>query len=484
MTNKPNPISLRMAYLIDTPFSQSKLDPAKIELVKQANLVRALYSRLVEFDLDGSLRPSLATSFTVEHDLITFKIKPQIKTQSGNTISSKDVAYSLKRLLILKINKHSSLEMYLCGSPIHFMSDNCEGIQWNESELRLKVKKPEFAKFLLPILANVDFSIIPLESVNWTDKNLPITNYQNTSGVFYVAKDLEDGKATLKKNKTHPYATAQIPDVIELINTDFKDIQANYSAGKVDLIPTIYQFTSSFIDEVKKEDGYIHETLPVNIWFINNFDNAYLDFTKEELLYIASIIKSNIPIEGFNYKFKPSSFLFPPSSAGELTNSQSELVTAIWNNVKNKPINKKYKIWVPIAKLELFKNAFQAYSFIDVYNDNGLPLLKQKNEQPHAMIISMDSTFFEDLSMLSYNFNMGTFGFSKDKADAWVEKYIQTDEKENRIKQLRELHLSLLLDLKIIPLGFSPYIAIARHGWIINFSKYYAGSPLWRIQRQ
>lgn len=486
MTRVQPPTQLKLAYLIDQKIIDSKLDPAKVDLGKHANLIRALYSRLVEFDLDGSLRPSLASSFEVTGAEVKFKIPKLIKTRDGDFITSKDVAYSLIRLLVLKSNRHSSLALFLCGKEIQSINDTCDGIRFSDAEVTLKLKDAKYAKFLLPILASVDFSIIPFTSISWDKPDLSINDYQNTSGIYYLEKDYDSSSATalLKKNLTHPYAAPDVADTVLLVNTSFDNMKDYFIQNKVDAIPTIFPFSNELVDEVVKEDGFVHETLPVKIWFLNNLENAYSDFTKEEISFVSSLIKANVRLDGLSYKCVSTNALFPPSSEGNLSDADNELVNLLWSAAKPINIKKKFKLWVPIAKLPLFQKALEKYPFIEVYSDNALPLLKPVGEQPHAMIVAMDSTFFEDLSMLNYNFSIGTFGYSKKNAEVWLETYINTESKAERIKQLQALHLSILLNLKIVPLGFSPYVAVAKVGWKIEFSKYYAGSPLWRIKRQ
>jgi hypothetical protein len=479
------PHQLRLAYLIDQPLTESKLDPARVDLGKHANLLRALYSRLVEFDLDGSLRPSLASSFEVNDREVTFNIPQTIKTFSGKQITAKDAAYSLIRLLVLKSNRHSSLSTFICGKELSSVTDHCEGIQFSENKLTIILKDAKFAKFILPILASTDFSIIPYDSIDWKNKELSIIEYKNTSGVYYVESDFDKttGSASLRKNLTHPSAKPEIADTVTLVSTTNENALEKFERNEIDAIPTIFQFTKKIIDRAIAEQGFIHETLPIKIWFLNNLHNGNTEFTKEEILYISSLIKIHTPLDELSYKCEKSNFLFPPSSEGNLLDADVDRIGKMWSKVKTVPISKKFKLWVPSAKVETFKRALTSYSFIEVYSDNALPLLKPLNQQPHGMIVAMDSTFFEDLSMLNYNFSIGTFGFSKDKADEWIKQYINIEEKSERISKLRTLHLSLLIDLKIVPLGLSPYFAIAKPGWKIDFSKYYAGSPQWRIKK-
>ena len=71
-----------------------------IEAAAQINL----YDALVFADIDGSIKPHLAESWTMSDDGMkyTFKIKEGVKFHSGNDLTAEDVAFSISLYAICK----------------------------------------------------------------------------------------------------------------------------------------------------------------------------------------------------------------------------------------------------------------------------------------------------------------------------------------------------------------------------------------------
>ncbi len=82
------------------------LDPAQSFEFAGSDVLRNVYGKLVNFDpenLDAGYQPDLAESWTVSEDgrTITFTMREGVKFQSGNPVRAEDVAFSLKRVVLL-----------------------------------------------------------------------------------------------------------------------------------------------------------------------------------------------------------------------------------------------------------------------------------------------------------------------------------------------------------------------------------------------
>jgi peptide/nickel transport system substrate-binding protein len=82
------------------------LDPAQSFEFAGADVIRNIYGKLVNFDpsnLDAGYQPDLAESWTVSEDgrTITFTMREGVKFHSGNPVRAEDVAFSLKRAVLL-----------------------------------------------------------------------------------------------------------------------------------------------------------------------------------------------------------------------------------------------------------------------------------------------------------------------------------------------------------------------------------------------
>jgi peptide/nickel transport system substrate-binding protein len=91
-----------MAKQIDDIIS---LDPAESFEFSGSEVVANLYDRLIGYDLKNVsvMTSELAQSWSVGPDgkTYTFKLKPNVKFQSGNPVTAADAAYSLQRAVIL-----------------------------------------------------------------------------------------------------------------------------------------------------------------------------------------------------------------------------------------------------------------------------------------------------------------------------------------------------------------------------------------------
>ena len=66
------------------PKSCGQLNTLKIETTYEYELIRNLYSRLVEYNLTGELVPSLATGFKWENGELIFSFGDKVKSQGGH----------------------------------------------------------------------------------------------------------------------------------------------------------------------------------------------------------------------------------------------------------------------------------------------------------------------------------------------------------------------------------------------------------------
>jgi peptide/nickel transport system substrate-binding protein len=91
--------------VIGTNLRISTLDPARTASNFTWTFIAAMYDRLVSFGGDPAApRPSLAESWTVSADgrTYTFRLRPNVRFASGNPLTSKDVKWSLDRLMNVK----------------------------------------------------------------------------------------------------------------------------------------------------------------------------------------------------------------------------------------------------------------------------------------------------------------------------------------------------------------------------------------------
>lgn len=141
---KSNNMNLRIGYEFNQP--TRSLDPANIVDIYQSNLIENLYSRIVEYDSNGDLICVLCKKFWIENNHIYFQFHDDLKTFDGYKISAQDAEFSLRRLIRLNTNTHGNIETFLD------LNDK-KAIYTNGNILSLKLIKPHYSQFIIPLLA-------------------------------------------------------------------------------------------------------------------------------------------------------------------------------------------------------------------------------------------------------------------------------------------------------------------------------------------
>jgi hypothetical protein len=129
------------------------------------------------------------------------------------------------------------------------------------------------------------------------------------------------------------------------------------------------------------------------------------------------------------------------------------------------------------------KEVLEALPWLKVERVTQVPHLRPLHEQPEVAILPGDTSFYESLTMVHYYFMMGVFG-EYETGVKWLEDYMKIEDKTQRLPKLRELHKSLLMNGDVVPLYMSSYLAVARPPARMSISKFFAGTPMWKVFRK
>lgn len=474
---------LKMSLSIQRSISEMKLDPGNVQTLNEANLIRNLYSRLVEFNNNGELVTAAAASFVISNKDLIFTVREDLRSSSGQPLSAEDFYLSLKRLLVLDKNTHGDLKNILCrtGEKVT-MESPCEGLSYTNNKLLITPADSNRIKYILPLLASVDFSVIPKNSIDWSSSDLSITNYQNTSGAYYVHKDFSDNDKTLvlKANPNSFYFAKNIPQQIEIISATKDQASSLFLEKKLDYIPTSYSWNGEMLDTVNDNSINTHETFPIKLWATRFTVEGLRKSTSEERKFIGENLKAKFSEIYPHEKVTYSNEMFPKLSEGSL--SLNELATLDANKNNDFKIQRKIKLGVPKGELDKFHNALKDFDWIELMELVRAPWTLEPSQQPDCYITFGDSSFFEDLSLISNQMSMGTFNLSKSDGIKWMQDYLNIEDKPKRLTILRELHLNTLKNSYIVPIGFTNFYSFSQNKWKLNFSKYYVGNPFWQIK--
>ena len=465
-------------------------EPTRIHFADEYTLLESIYSPLVELDNKGAPVSSIAREHYWRGDELHFVIREGLTTIDGYHITVDDVIVSLKRLLILSENTHGDFKSLICPDrELKSIEDDCPGIS-KEGKHLLVLRPKARMDFLVPMLASIDFAIIPKMSLD--PRSLKITDYRNTSGPYYVEKDEGGGNMTLKPNKTHFHFSENMAREIRLVPT--KGVKRSkvidlFNQGKINHITTVESFS---IEELKRIDGEkrrVHETIPIKTEVAYITDRGRKRFSLEQRLAFAKSLQ-----KAFHDHFRDQdgyrliTQFFLPFGEGGFSKEEGLKLEKTMNSAKMNQSGKGISLGLVKSKSngleEYIKIAKTYMPDLKAGKSNEMPAFTKNQESEFDyIIVATDSGFLENISLLSYTMNGGIFGFSKKKGKDWIRDYMKTPERKERIKKLKKMHLESITQGLMIPLFSTPYLSISRKPWKPQLSEIFAHNPLWKIRK-
>jgi hypothetical protein len=465
-------------------------EPTNIHMAYEYVLLENLYSPLVEIDPKGGLvLPAITESFQWKGNELHFQIRPQLKTSGGTPITAADVVFSLKRVILLSQNTHGNFKDLICPDQVlKSIDDPCDGIAQNSDVVILRPKKQKTV--LLSMLAAIDFAIIPKTSVD--PKTLAIVNFAETSGLYYLSRQSEDGSMTLKQNPNHFRNDSGVATTVELVafNPKITTAISLFESNKVDHVPTTNSSKSEDIINYAKthSDVQLHATMKIKNFVLVFTDRGKAELSQEQRIVVGKKVRAAFSkIYADLPGYQASEEFFPRLGDGGLSDQQRSEIQNLIENSSDKNI--------PAVKIGLLKSSgieqwsnpiHEVMPNADLYLEKVIPDLtnyEKLTDMPHAIIAGTDTGFTEDINLISYSINAGFLGLKKNQRQKWVSDYMDIQTKEERIHTLRELHFKALLESAIVPLIISPFVALSRKPWKMELSELYANNQLWLIKQ-
>lgn len=140
-------------------------------------------------------------------------------------------------------------------------------------------------------------------------------------------------------------------------------------------------------------------------------------------------------------------------------------------------------IGVQKSYADIYVKEFAEETSIKILFTEKFPFEYKMNERPDMYGVATDSAWTENLSLLGHNFETEIFHLPGLNPDDWMNKYLETPAKEDRIRMLNKLHFDLLKNAAIIPYAAYPYYAVATKDWSLNFSAMNSTTDLWRMRK-
>ncbi len=247
------------------------LDPHSQNEGPTSNILHQMYEPLIQRANDGSLRPTLATSWKITSDpsVWEFKLRQGVKFHGGQSFSAEDAAFSITRAM------HANSGMRgLLGSI-----DSVAAVDAETLHIKTKGPNPLLPSYLTNIMmmskawSEANQATIPQDFKEKKDN--PAVRNVNGTGAFTLVSREQDVKTVMKKNENYWDKSIKhgITEITYLtIKTDATRVAALLS-GEVDLVQDV---PVQDIERLEKSPGMKVTLGPENrsIFFGFNVDPA------------------------------------------------------------------------------------------------------------------------------------------------------------------------------------------------------------------
>lgn len=460
-------LKYRMAYPITT--SLKEFNPHIINDSSEAVFAINLYNYLFYISDSGELLPGLVKDFLINNNSVTLSIRNDIKTIDGHILNANDVHQSLKQIIYNKKHTHGDLNLF-----IDVKDDLAIKHSPKDNTVTIKVKSKKRVPFLLKLLASCDFAIIPQETLHQSK------DYQlkNTGGPYYVKEIDSNGIPLLAANPNHFFYNTKMIKNIQLVDSIAHDSNQLFKENKVDIIPTIDVISLDLLDTYASKANYdIHYTEKIRLFLIKTTPHGQKRLSKEERIYYGQKIKQMVT-EAYKHT-ESTNQLFPSLGSGKISAEKENLYTNKINKILSSDIKNRVTLHLSSKMLKKIEPIYKKFEISQITTSKKHSISENENKADFY-ITGTDAAFYEDLSLLNYNFKMGTFG-NKISSKDWINSYLDLEQQEDRLNKIRELHLNTLLEGFVTPVKFMTYEALSR-GIKLNQMKYFAGMQFWKMR--
>ena len=482
--------TLKIAFPHNSPAEVH--DPAQIHFTNEYVFLENIYSPLVELSDDkGVPVSSVANEYYWKKNELHFVIRDNLETVDGQNITVDDVIASLKRLLILSKNTHGDFKNLICPEhQLQSMEQDCPRMKTQGNTLILDLE--EQRDFVIPMLAAIDFAIIPRSSIDPVTLN--IIDYRNTSGPYYMEKDYGGGHITLKANPKHFHFRSNMPQEIVLVPTKGmakNQILEQYKSREFDHITTIGGLSVDDVQQLDSQTNNFYESINIQteVAFLTEKGKKNIPL-KKRLAFAKSLQKSfHDHYRGRKGHRTLRQFFITTKGGQGLSQENEHLLNRTFDRVAMEQSGKGIFLGIFKSKkgpLEEYEKISQTHMpDLRIEQAKGMPLFTKLADEdiPDYIIVSTDSGFLEDIGLLSYTINAGIFGLPPEEGKAWLKDYMNTRNKKDRWDKLNSMHMKSLTEGLMIPLFSTPYAAVVRKPWNMHFSALFGNNQFWKIRK-
>lgn len=455
-----------LVYSIDSmPQNLLLLDDDNI---RHKDLEVALFDGLVSMDDKGKIVPSLASSWSVSKDKLsyTFKIREDARWSNGDKIVAQDFVDFFSRVLKERNNKYAhelqcifGVKEYLEGKK----SFNQVAINLgkdNTLEIRLNYPCDDFIKILSKPIFTLKRNFYNLR--NWKSE------YKNIdySGAFLIENIYDDGEVSLKKNNMYWDKNSVVSNRIHIKESKVMAYTlAQYKSNRVDVFCDDNVLQNG---DIENKDKYTRELIGngLSLNFNLNKNNFVRDIkfrnAIKQVIDKEKIKKELGEVFKGTYSYLPNSSINSTNKIYNIKSAEKLLKDSKYNGevVKIVYINDEDNNKKVINSIE--KDLKEAKVTVDIhgYNKDELKNIIDKGKYDIVLLnysgdYTMPLTYLEKWMS---NSTQNSFGYKNVNFDNCILQAGVCKNKLEAQKKINEGEKILLDDIATIPLGFYKFI--------------------------
>ena len=459
----------------------SHLDPAKISDTASYFIAQQINRGLVQLDISGQIRPSIADHWDISQDrkTYTFYLKKEVLFHNGREITAQDFLYSFKRIMD-PITK----------SPVAYYFEKVEGfIAVDRYTFEIKMTDPYTP--IIKILSTPSMAVLPREAVESTtvffDKQ-PV----GAGPFIYDRYDEAEHKVILRANANYFEGPPRIKKIECSVLQD-EEAYYRFLAGDLDYFKIInMKYAEQLIEKhypVKKSInhsiaflGVNHERFPLSRKHI-----------RQALFHAINLQEYQNKILNFN--FEAADQFLPRASFGRIdTSSLNQFNLARAQSLMNmkKNINP-----LKLVKYELQKNTTEDNFFRESFAKIGIKLeiINAKRDEYQKILKTKDfdllyvryvPTINDPHNILSFFHSKSSFNFFNYK-NSTVDYLLDIGQTignfEKRSKVYQQLSQVIYEDVSAIPLYYWDELQVLQSKFKTGEYRYVAHEDIYSFSK-
>ena len=229
---------------ISLPGVTAVVDPSNVVTTSEWYFLSHVSGNLINYSQEEArFKPFLASSWTIQGKALIFNIRDNAFFSDGSPITSRDIAYSIKRQIVKKTASHFPVWDQLVGcESLKSIAEDCAGIEFNDPRTITFNLKQNVESFFL-MLGSPEGGIWSAEDLLKSDSAMNVSRYSGA----YSFKRTTDKKNILTRNSYSPMFKTfpDAPETIEFYSEGPKEISSLLEQKKIDvLIDSIQPFES------------------------------------------------------------------------------------------------------------------------------------------------------------------------------------------------------------------------------------------------